>query len=154
MVQAVSIEVDIDMLEKTDHIIGNISFLVDYHRFFPDEGWTDFVVIVLSWWIKSLKGLIGSAHGRIYEFNFMDGTPLVKGKKIGTDNVELVFYIDNKKEFTAICSICELKEGLLIASKKIIRAIERHNWSGEEIEELKDLVLSLERYPFLPNYTK
>ncbi|MGD6831813.1 hypothetical protein ACQCT5_06595 [Sutcliffiella halmapala] len=149
MIQAVSIEVDIDKLEKSNHIIGNISFLVDYHRFFPDEGWSDFVIIVLSWWIKSIKGLIGSAHGMIYEFNFMDGTPVVKGKKKGTDIVELIFYIDGMKEFNAICSISELKEGLLIASKKIIRAIERQNWSGEEIEELKDLVLSLERYPSL-----
>lgn len=52
MIQTGSIEVDIDMLEETNHIIGNISFLVDYHCFFPDEGWSDFVIIVLSWWIK------------------------------------------------------------------------------------------------------
>lgn len=81
----------------------------------------------------------------------MDETPVVKGKKEGTDIVELVFYIDGMKEFTAKCSISELRAGLLIASKKIIRAIERQNWSGEEIEELKDLVLSLERYPSLRN---
>ncbi|MDK7669327.1 hypothetical protein [Cytobacillus oceanisediminis] len=149
MEQTISIEVEVDSLEYNINIIGNISFLVDYHHYFPDEGWSDFVVIILSWWIKSLKGLV-SSMGQTFKFDFMDGTPVVLGEKLDPNHVELSFEYDNEKreiEFKAICKLEELKNSLLTAAKKVLRAVERNNWSSEEINELSDLTLSLERYP-------
>jgi hypothetical protein len=105
MVQNVAIEVDLESLEKTNNIVGNIYFVIDYHRFFPDDEWSDFVIIILSWWIESLKGLIVSEPGKTYTFDFMDGIPVVFGKKIDTKNVEMSFCIDRErmnKEFSAI----------------------------------------------------
>ncbi|CRK83375.1 hypothetical protein [Neobacillus massiliamazoniensis] len=150
MVQNVSIEVDLESLEKENHIIGNIYFSIDYHRFFPDHRWSDFVVIILSWWIKSLKGLIISDAGKTFEFDFMDGTPIVLGKKIETNIVEMTFFFsaERRKEITVVCNISELRESLLSVSNKVLRIAKRNNWIDEELEELKDLVLSLERYPF------
>ncbi|CRK84883.1 hypothetical protein [Neobacillus massiliamazoniensis] len=151
MTQAVSIEVDLETLEKTnDNIVGNICFVNDYHRFFPAEGWSDLVIIVLSWWIESLKGLIISEAGRVYKFDFMDGTPVVFGKKTDSDKMELSFFGNSERgsvEYSSICSISELKASLLSTSKKVLRSVERNKWSSEEIDKLKDLVLSLERYP-------
>lgn len=149
MEQTISIEVEVDSLEFNQNIIGNISFVVDYHRYFPDEGWSDFVVIILSWWIKSFKGLLVSSIGRTFKFDFMDGTPIILGKKVCPSRIELSFEFDMGKrvlEFTAICKLEELGNGLLTASKKVLRAVERNKWSSEEIAELKDLTLSLERY--------
>lgn len=150
MDQTISIEVEVDSLEYNINIIGNISFVVDYHHYFPDEGWSDFVVIILSWWIKSFKGLLVSSMGQKYKFDFMDGTPVVLGKKLDPNHVELSFEYDNENrenEFKAICKLEELKNSLLTAAKKVLRAVERNNWSSEEINELSDLTLSLERYP-------
>ncbi|MGE6258066.1 hypothetical protein ACQKCU_09175 [Heyndrickxia sporothermodurans] len=59
MAQHISIKVDIASLEKRQNITGEIYFVIDYHRSFPEDGWSDFVVIILSWWIKSIKGVIG-----------------------------------------------------------------------------------------------
>jgi hypothetical protein len=153
MLQQFSIEVDLDSLENRQNVTGDIHFVMDYHRYFPEEGWNDFVVIILSWWIKSIKGLIVSDIGRTYAFDFMDGTPIVLGKKLDVENLELSFCIDEiekrKVIFTAICSINEVRDSILSASKKVIRAIERKKWKMDhDIDELKDLVLSLERYPF------
>ncbi|MCM3666270.1 hypothetical protein M3204_17780 [Mesobacillus subterraneus] len=148
MEQTISIEVEIDSLEYNQHIIGNISFVVDYYRYFPDEKWSDFVVIILSWWIKSFKGLLVSTMGQTFKFDFMDGTPIILGKKIGPSRIELSFEFDKEKremEFTAICKLEEMGNSLLTASKKVLRAVERNNWSSEEINELRDLTLSLER---------
>jgi hypothetical protein len=151
MMQNFSIEVDLDTLENRQNVTGDIYFVIDFHRFFPEEGWSDFVVIILSWWIKSIKGLIVSDIGRTYEFNFMDGTPIVFAKKLDNQNLELHFCLDNiekrKAIFTAICSIKEVRDSILSVSKKVIRAIDRNKWKREDIDELKDLVLSLERYP-------
>lgn len=150
MDQTISIEVEVDSLEYNNNIIGNISFVVDYHHYFPDEGWSDFVVIILSWWIKSFKGLLVSSMGQKFKFDFMDGTPVVHGKKLDPNHVELSFEYDNENrenEFKAICKLEELKNSLLTAAKKVLRAVERNNWSSEEINELSVLTLSLERYP-------
>ncbi|WP_142292159.1 hypothetical protein [Bacillus sp. OV166] len=149
--QHISIEVDLESLENRQNITGDIYFVIDYHRFFPEEGWSDFVVIILSWWIASMKGLMISETGRAYEFDFMDGTPIVLAKKLDSENLELRFCIEREKKqvnFTAICSIKELRDSILSVSKKVIRAFERKKWERENIDELKDLVLSLERYTF------
>jgi hypothetical protein len=112
MVQIISIEVDLESLEKHKNIVGNIYFVIDYHRFFPEDGWSDFVVIILAWWIKSIKGIMGSKPNITYEFDFMDGAPIVYGKRLDNSNVELLFSYDNKTkgvELKAICSICVKK---------------------------------------------
>jgi hypothetical protein len=43
----------------------------------------------------------------------------------------------------------DLRDSILSVSKKVIRAIERKKWKrDDDIDKLKDLVLSIERYPF------
>lgn len=129
--------------------MGNICLNIDYHRYFPEQDWSDFVVIILSWWIKSCKGIIISEIGRTYEFDFMDGSPIVFAKKISSDKAELSFYENNSSKvlFKAECTIKQLKDSLLSTSKKVVRAIEREKWQDDDSEELKDLVNSLEKYP-------
>lgn len=143
------IDVDLDSLEKRTNITGNISFIIDYHRYFPKQDWSDFVVIILSWWIKSCKGIIVSEIGRTYDFDFMDGSPIVTAKKISSDKAELTFFKDNTSEalFQAECNIKQLRDSLLSASKKVVRAIEREKWQDEDSKELNDLVNSIEKYP-------
>jgi hypothetical protein len=147
--QDILIEVDIDTLENRTNITGNIYFMIDYHRYFPDQDWSDFVLIILSWWIKSCKGLIVSGVGRTYEFDFMDGTPTVFAKKINESQVELLFCEGKlqNNSFSGVFAIRQLRDSLLSASKKVIRAIDRKHWSCTEIDELKDLTISLEKYP-------
>jgi hypothetical protein len=151
MKQHISIEVDLETLENKQNVIGHIYFVIDYHRYFPEEGWSDFVVIILTWWIKSIKGLIVSDLGRTYEFDFMDGTPIVLAKKLDSQNLELRFCIEEEAKrrviFTSISSIKEVRDSILSVSKKVIRSFERKKWKREDIDELKDLVLSLELYP-------
>jgi hypothetical protein len=152
MRQHISIEVDLETLENRQKVTGDIYFVIDYHHYFPEEGWSDFVVYLLTWWIKSIKGLIVSDLGRTYEFDFMDGTPIVFAKKLDSEDLELRFCIGDQVKrqviLTSTCSISELRNSILSVSKKVIRSFERKNWKREDIDEPKDLVLSLERYPF------
>ncbi|PKR83252.1 hypothetical protein [Heyndrickxia camelliae] len=149
MFQDILIEVDIDTLENRTNITGIIYFMIDYHRYFPDQDWSDFVVIILSWWIKSCKGIIVYEVGRTYEFDFMDGTPTVFAKKINETQVEILFCEGSspKVNFSGVFAIQQLRDSLLSTSKKVIRAIDRKQWSSKEIDELKDLTISLEKYP-------
>ncbi|MTH52278.1 hypothetical protein GKZ89_02585 [Bacillus mangrovi] len=151
MSQDILIEVDTDTLENRTNITGNIYFMIDYHRYFPDQDWSDFILIILSWWIKSCKGIIVSEVGRTYEFDFMDGTPIVLAKKMNERQVELLFFEDGlqkgKVHFSGVFSIQQIRDSLLSVSQKVIRAIDRKQWSSVEIDELKVLTISLEKYP-------
>ncbi|AZB42060.1 hypothetical protein CEF21_07020 [Bacillus sp. FJAT-42376] len=147
--QDITIEVDANTLENRTNITGNIYFMIDYYRYFPEHDWSDFVVIILSWWIKSYKGIMVSEVGRTYEFDFMDGTPTVFAKKINESQVEILFCEDGlqKVDFSGVFGIQQLRDSLLSASKKIIRGINRKQWSSKEIDELIHLTISLEKYP-------
>jgi hypothetical protein len=153
MEQHISIDVDLNSLEQnnSNNIVGKIVFTINYHKYFPDPEWSDFVVIVLSWWIKSFKGLMISKPNVTYEFNFMDGPPGILAKRINDKDVLLIFCEDltanRVVEIEAVCSIVQLRTSLLKVSKQVIRAAKREKWKSEDIENLEDLVSSLERSP-------
>ena len=136
LLKEIVIEVDLDSLEKRTNIMGNICFSIDYHRYFPEQDWSDFVVIILSWWIRSCKGIIISEIGRTYEFDFMDGSPVVLAKNISSDKAEFSFHKNNLSEshFKAECTIKQLRDSLLSTSKKVVRAIEREQWQDDDSE--------------------
>lgn len=152
MVQHISLNVDIDSLEinRSKNITGTIYFSIDYHRYFPDEGWDDFLVIILSWWIKSIRGVDISRIGTTYKLDFMDGPPEVLVKKIDETQVEMNFRFEDdlNDSFKGTFLFKELKDSLLSVSKKVIREMDRNKWATKDIDEFKNLVLSLERYPF------
>ncbi|TRZ40270.1 hypothetical protein CEQ21_04860 [Niallia circulans] len=152
MAQHISLYVDLDSLEinRSKNITGTIYFIIDYHRYFPDEGWDDFLVIILSWWIKSIRSVDISRIGTTYKFDFMDGTPEVLVKKVSEDQVEMNFSFEDdlNESFKGTFLYKELKDSLLSVSKQVIRELDRNQWIKEDIDEFKNLVLSLERYPF------
>ena len=77
----------------------------------------------------------------------MDGSPKVIEKKINNEEVELPFFEDELLKDLVICNIKLLKDSLLSTSKKVLRDIERKNWESNEIEELRNLLISLDKYP-------
>ena len=150
--QHISLNVDLASLEmnRSKNITGTIYFIIDYHRYFPGEGWDDFLVIILSWWIKSIRGVDISRIGTNYKLGFMAGTPEIFLKKISENQVEMNFRFEDNLDdsFKGRFLLKELKDSVLSVSKKVIRELDRNQWVTEDIDEFKALVLSLERYPF------
>ncbi|WP_226670324.1 hypothetical protein [Metabacillus litoralis] len=42
-------------INDTNNIVGEIYIEKNGHNFFPEEKWTDFVVVILTWWTKKLR---------------------------------------------------------------------------------------------------
>src|SRR3989442_7692954 len=79
----VFVRVNLASLQKRLNITGEIWLqLGDFD--FPSESWSDFPVIILSWWLDALDGLL-SRSNRTSEFLFMDGP---YSFKIARDNDE------------------------------------------------------------------
>lgn len=142
-----SIEIDLDSLTYETHIIGTIAFVIDFHDYFPGQGWSDFVAIVLKWWIDSCRALLFAPLQEIYSFQFMDGPVRVLAKKVTSTEIELIFAEDNHfKTPMGTVSLGELKHALIKASRQFINAIDRNGWQNEEIEQLRHAVKTLQTY--------
>ena len=130
-------------LNMSNNITGQIYLIID-EQSFPEKGWYDFPVIVLSWWLQSLENILNSPLGTSYEFGFMDGPFLVRGIKNESDALKLTFIkdrLDGEMElFTTICSIKQFKNSLVSAAAKAVNFVEQtKRWSTDDIQELKKL---------------
>lgn len=143
----VSIEMDLDSLTYDTHIIGTIAFVINFHDYFPGQGWSDFVAIVLKWWIDSCRALLFAPLQEIYSFQFMDGPIHIAAKKMTITEVELTFINAGRTQtLMGTVSLEELKDALIKASRQFINAVDRNGWQNEEIEQLRRTVKTLQTY--------
>lgn len=147
MIQNVDIRVNEQSFQiSRSKITGEVYFVI-VDQFFPDANWNDFVVVILTWWLQSLKEVMMSDDGSSCEFSFMDGPLLVRGIKVCNDIIELQFLREklngNEIQLKARCSIKLLRESLLSAARKTVKTIEAKMWDTEETRKLRKLLDSL-----------
>ncbi|TCI21172.1 hypothetical protein [Exiguobacterium sp. SL-9] len=142
-----SIEVDLDSLTYETHIIGNLAFVIDFHDYFSGQNWSDFVAVVLNWWIDNCRALLFAPLQETYSFQFMDGPIQIAAKKVTATDVELTFVEDgHPKTSMGTVSLEALKHALIQASHQLINAVDRNGWQNEEIEQLRHAVKTLQTY--------
>ncbi|MBW7453039.1 hypothetical protein ACFOLF_21285 [Paenibacillus sepulcri] len=138
----ISIVVDESSLEINNRksITGEI-YLQFGDSFFPESNWNDFIVVVLTWWNKSIRILENSSVGVSQDFNFMDGPFYVRGVKKDSKQISLSFNRRNKAGLEVIASldteIDSLKKTIAEASIKVLKEMHAKNWATDDIEELK-----------------
>ncbi|MFN3366759.1 hypothetical protein [Exiguobacterium profundum] len=147
MLNHISIELDVHSLTYSNQIVGNIAFVIDFHDYFPGQGWSDFVAIVLNWWADNARALVFAPLRETYSFQFMDGPIRIAAKKMTATDVELTFVEDSySKTLMGTVSLEELKDALIKASHQLINAVDRNGWQNEELEQLRHTVKALQTY--------
>lgn len=147
MCHQISIEIDLDSLTYSGQIIGEINFVIDTYDYFPGVGWSDFVAVLLKWWIDSCRALLFAPVASIYSFAFMDGPFSMSAQKITLSELELSFMEDSQmKTEIGIVSIEELKVSLIKATRQFINAVDRLGWENAEVDVLRHAIKSLEVY--------
>ena len=138
---------DIEVVVNTNSIFMNTSrnvigeiYLKIGDFFFPEEGWNDFVVVILGWWQKNIMNIKNDRIGTVYEFDFMDGPWFMKGKKISEYTIGLEF-VRNKSDsqqivFTCLCQVAQLQQSILNATEKLLIELKSRKWHSDDIEEL------------------
>lgn len=147
MIQYVEIRLNEQSFELSrSKITGEICFVIE-DQFFPEENWNDFVVVILTWWLESLKKLILSIDGSSFDFSFMDGPLMVRGKKIDNNKIYLEFVREKlngeELQLTARCSVDQLRKSLIGAAKKTVKTIKAKMWDTEETRKLEKLLNSM-----------
>ena len=147
LIQYVDIRVNEQSFELSrSKITSEICFIIE-DQFFPEKNWNDFVVVILTWWLHSLKKLMLSVDRSPCDFSFMDGPLLVRGKKIDNDIINLEFVREklngDEIQLTARCSVNQLRKSLIGAARKTVKIIEAKMWDTEETRKLRRLLNSL-----------
>lgn len=145
MIELIEIIVNLESFNKNrlDSITCEIYFKIN-EFFYPEEGWNDFVIVILNWWLYAFKNF-QSLNNDSFEMLFMDGPLKVKAKKNENNELEMVFirrYIDCEDCICTIkCSEENLKKELLKAARKTLREISNQNWQTSDTEVLKKQIL-------------
>lgn len=110
---------------------------------FPEKGWDDFVIVILSWWLTAISNVIEGSIGCVQEFSFMEGPLLVKITKISDDCLEMRFVKEQKDSelvfFTCQSSIDQVKHSLLKSTGELLEEIKLRNWGSEESKKLEEM---------------
>lgn len=147
MLNHISIELDVHSLTYSNQIVGNIAFVIDFHDYFPGQDWSNFVAIVLNWWVDNYRALLFAPLRETYSFQFMDGPIQIAAKKVTATDVELIFVEDSHpKTLIGTVSLEELKDAHIKTSHQLLNAVDRNGWENEEIEQLRYGIKTLQTY--------
>ncbi len=106
---------------------------------YPDIGYTDFVVVILGWWLQGSSALVDD--GDKVENDFMDGPYQFTTEKLG-NNVAIRLYqrTVNKTQqvgSTVVVLLNEYNDELYRAAQQLLKALDVLDASGTDIEVLR-----------------
>ena len=133
----VEVVVDADSLSRGagGAVTGQI-FLRHSGGVFPEEGWFDFPVVILTWWIV---GLNECDQGKRSSFQglFMDGPCSFTVTADGHGTLDLSCDGDEPLRPLAGVSPRELLESALVAGRLVSSACRSRAWAGRDVDALR-----------------
>ncbi len=122
---------------------GSITGIIYFdfgHYQFPEKEWSDFVVVIISWWLNALDQVVRGIS-KCIDFHFMDGPLLLRLKKDSKDILKLECIDEGKHakvEFTSYVYLKNIFSELEIAAEELINQCKLNDWKSDDIEALKD----------------
>ncbi len=124
--------------------LGSITspiYFRDESKYFPEKGWSDFTVVILSAWLFYLNK--PATIGQITLLNFMDGPYLLRATQINGTELRIEFVCNRKDEVVEIKIVMEkavFLSQLLSASKTVLSACNSRNWSSPDLSSLSKAI--------------
>ena len=102
-------------------VFANIYIQYEYHNFFPQEKWNDFVIVIMTWWLKAFISGVDNKDTKII-FGFMDGDYSISMdiQKYG-GKVHCKFVSNQKVIGSCETTLIEIRRELLQTANEIIR---------------------------------
>lgn len=136
------IEVLVDSKQLRRSTSGSITgpiFLRGPTGAFPEEGWLDFPVVILCWWIEGLRE-IESGESRSFEGSFMDGPfEFVVQSKTGL-TCSVSWGQRGKAIALGIVNVSALLKSAVAAGRVVAESCRENSWGGKDVELLEHLV--------------
>jgi hypothetical protein len=133
---------DADTLRRSTKgsITGNL--YVELGTFvFPDRGWSDFVVVILGWWLEALSRLIDD--NRVAELEFMDGPYAMRATAVDLSTCTLECL---QKAGAAIVlskasvDVAQMFRETQQVAAQLVKACDARSWRSPDVDALKKLL--------------
>lgn len=114
---------------------------------FPDKNWTDFAIVILAAWARSLFK-IKKGISTLEVIHFMDGPYFVEISSVGFDKIFMEAFRDCKKKeiFSSNeVSLNEFSKSVISLGYEAIGFFRKKDWWSRDASELNDAILSLEK---------
>jgi len=115
---------------------------------FPEAGWSDFPIVVLTWWIDLLARLASGQTNR-GEISFMDGPYRVHATLTG-ESLQLEFVSENPgvSGASSTTTLDHTLDEAIGAARALLEECRRRGWTSDDIEDLqRSLNLAQSRTP-------
>jgi hypothetical protein len=122
---------------KMGSVTGVIYFDFGSGRKFPSEGWNDFVVVILNWWMAAVQKIV--QRGEKAELRFMDGPYWISAVPQGP--IVLLRCTEDRDGagvlYEVAVGIEDLKRELLTFARQLSSACAQANIQAAELSEIK-----------------
>lgn len=122
-------------------VLGSIWIEIS-DKAFPSDDWNDFIVVVLSWWLKEVVLLKEQKPGLVHEFRFMEG-PFYLHLEVEDNGKALLECRERTSKgyqtvLTERSNVEEIWNAVLSASKRVLDVVDERGWDNLETQRLKD----------------
>lgn len=113
---------------------------------FPDEKWSDFVIVLLNWWLQAIMdGMNTNNYPTNFQLLFMDGPFFVIGQLLSSKDVLLSFrrrgYPDEDIIIKEVIGPSEeLIDSLFTSANQALRICHEMNYIDSEVNKLSQLL--------------
>lgn len=114
-------------------------------RKFPHERWTDFVVVVLSWWVQALLALFRDARDR-QEIMFMEGPFCVEIQAVSENAWRLTCIERGARPITRDEIVVDVRgflESAVETGEKVLALCRSNGWWSSDADRLHSLLCEL-----------
>jgi hypothetical protein len=116
---------------------GSITGIIHFtfgETHFPGQNWSDFVVVILDWWISALK-----SNDRHITLQFMDGPYRIKITRESDGSATLDCVESRKQEVVVFSDRIRFKEfsdQVEEAGKRALATCHAQNWESDDLKGL------------------
>ena len=133
------------MMQSNDGTITGIIYFECSDEQFPESGWSDYVIIIIYWWLECIKKL-AEGSSNVERLQFMDGAYYVyltsKADALLAEWICRPY--EDTPEWSGVISLEELVHTILATANVALQACKEKGWLSEEINILKYNANSLE----------
>lgn len=121
-----------------ESVVSNINILIGSSPF-PDAGWSDFPVTILTWWIDALDRAGRSSSA---ELSFMDGPYIVRVSPTSDPELVRVAGVNqggppDVPEPEVIASRAQLHDAMVDAARATLAVCDARGWGGGDVAALR-----------------
>jgi hypothetical protein len=139
-----TVEVDTSTLSLSSFgSITGVVFIRSESACFPEEGWNDFAVTILGWWLEPLPRIL-QKKTRQWDLRFMDGPCTARLTQERGDTWSLASLHNDRQVFKVPVSCLGFITSLIRAARTLLAACEKRGWQTPEMDHLASTVRMLQ----------